>query len=75
MKSLNKEEAELIYKVIKSINFNSFVEWLEASLLEEREASDNLESFGEMKRSQGYRCALNDILSELELLKSENETN
>ena len=73
MNTFNETQIRQIYSLTKNITFQSFTEWISESLLAKRESSDRLTDFGDMKKSQGYRCALDDILSELDNLKSEIE--
>jgi len=71
MESFNEEEIRDFYSLNNNMQFKSFKSWISRSLLAQRVASDRLNEFGEMKVSQGYRQALDDILDNLENLESE----
>ena len=70
MRDFEGREAENFLSLLNNQSFNLFISWLSDSLLLEREASDRMEEFSEMKASQGYRCALDDILSKLNEIQS-----
>lgn len=72
MRDFEGREAEAFLSLLNNQTFNLFISWLNDSLLLEREASDRMKEFSEMKASQGYRCALDDILSKLNEIKSEH---
>ncbi len=71
MQNLTKEQVRQFYNLTQTINFNLFVEWMKDSLNAERESSDRIKEFGDIKSSQGYRCALDDIISDLDSLSTE----
>lgn len=73
MKGLETEEIKHFYDLNNNMQFQFFKDWLYESLSEERERSDRLDEFGDMKVSQGYRRAIGDILDTLENIKSELE--
>lgn len=69
MRDFYSNEIDKINSLSNNNSFQVFKEWVKDSLHLEREESDRLDEFGEMKKSQGYRCALDDILCDLNELE------